>query len=187
MASLPKEYGWLAEVPDKPRMITEALRLYGVHEGPGSKDNPVILGWAHEIGGSVDDAYLHDEVPWCGLFMAVVAHRAAKPVPVNPLWALNWAKFGRSASPPSLGDVLVFTRPGGKGHVGLYVAEDQGNARRGPAFHVLGGNQADQVGIVAIERSRLYAARRPVWEVAQPPSVTPRYVTADGKVSVNEA
>jgi uncharacterized protein (TIGR02594 family) len=185
MTKLPDAYAWLDAIADKPRMISEALALYGVHEGPGGADNPVIIAWAHEIGGDVAATYLHDSIAWCGLFMAVVAHRADKLGPVNPLWALNWAKFGQSAGTPSLGDVLVYIRPGG-GHVGLYVGEDKGNATRGPAYHTLGGNESDQVTIVPIEKSRLYAARRPIWTTAQPPSVVPHILKASGQASTNE-
>lgn len=186
MAELPQEYQWIDAIEDKPRLISEALALYGVTESAGAKDNPVILAWAHEVGGDVEAAYLHDATPWCGLFMAVVAMRADKTPPVNPLWALNWKNFGQSAGQASFGDVLVFTRQGG-GHVGLYVAEDKGAADRGPAYHVLGGNTADTVTIRPILKARLYAARRPIWQVAQPRSVKPIVVAATGALSSNES
>ncbi|HZZ90729.1 MAG TPA: TIGR02594 family protein [Caulobacteraceae bacterium] len=180
MSNLPEAYAWLDDVADKPRMISEALALFGVHEGVGGADNAVILAWAHEIGGDVAATYLHDSIPWCGLFMAVVAHRSDKPIPVNPLWALNWKKFGQSAGAASLGDVLVFIRDGG-GHVGLYVGEDES------AYHTLGGNESDKVTIVRMPRSRLYAMRRPIWKVAQPASVTPHVLKATGQLSTDEA
>jgi uncharacterized protein (TIGR02594 family) len=175
---LPEQYGWLAREPG-PKMIVEALRLYGTLEGPGTTNNGKIIAWAKEIGGKLADVYKADSIPWCGLFMAVVARRAGKEIPRNPLWALSWSAFGAAASRPALGDVLVFLRHGG-GHVGLYVGEDE------TAFHVLGGNQSDAVSIKRIARSRLYAARRPAYRT-QPANVRPIPLTASGSLSVNEA
>jgi uncharacterized protein (TIGR02594 family) len=161
-------------------MIVEALKLYGTLEMPGNADNPVIMGWANEVG--LGRVYSHDAVPWCGLFMAVVAQRAGKTLPRDPLWALNWAKFG-VAQPKGgamLGDVLTFVRDGG-GHVALYVGEDGG------AFHVLGGNQRDQVCFTRIDKTRLHSVSRPVYASAQPPNVRKVYLRADGALSANEA
>jgi uncharacterized protein (TIGR02594 family) len=115
---LPNEYTWLSK-EGAPRMLTEALKLYGVREVVGSGDNKEILGWAKEIGL----AFSHDETPWCGLYAAVVAKRAGKEPPKEPLWALNWRNFGKVATTPMLGDVMVFSRNGG-GHVALLVGED---------------------------------------------------------------
>lgn len=173
---LPAAYRWLATVTPCPRMIAEAMRLYGVAERPGGADNPVILGWARETGCV---GYAHDATPWCGLFMAVVAHRAGKTVPEGPLWALNWRHFGFASPAPALGDVLVFQRPSG-GHVGLYVGEDAG------AFHVLGGNQGDHVAIARVARARLVAARRPAYHSA-PATVRPIRLAAAGSLSHDEA
>lgn len=177
MPTLPAAYRWIEGI-EPPRMIAEALRLFGVAEIAGSADCPVILGWAKEVGGDVTRAYRADSIPWCGLFMAVVARRAGKAVPEGPLWALNWAKFGAAGSPPMLGDVLVFRRGGG-GHVALYVGEDD------QAYHVLGGNQADQVCFARIARSRLHAARRPVYRKA-PASVKRYRLAAGGALSADE-
>lgn len=175
--SLPAAYAWVSALSPLPHMVDQAVALYGVHEGAGSVNNPVILAWAKEVG--LASVYTADSIPWCGLFMAVVAQRAGKPVPSGPLWALDWSKFGSDAGQPGLGDVLVFVRPGG-GHVGLYIAEDSG------AYHVLGGNTADAVSIARIDKHRLYAARRPIYSV-QPATVKPYIVAATGALSQNEA
>jgi uncharacterized protein (TIGR02594 family) len=175
---LPSRYAWLAREPG-PKMIVEALKLYGTMEKPGTADNPIIIGWAKEVGGEVADVYRADSIPWCGLFMAVVAKRAGKEPPKHPLWALSWSAFGAKAPAPALGDVLVFTRGGG-GHVGLYVGEDAS------AFHALGGNQSDRVCIARIAKARLYAARRPLYRI-QPANVRPIHLEATGAPSLNEA
>jgi len=174
---LPSRYGWLTREPG-PKMIVEALKLYGTLETPGSANNPTIIAWAKEVGGEVADAYKADSIPWCGLFMAVVAKRADKEIPKHPLWALSWSAFGAKSPAAALGDVLVFVRNGG-GHVGLYVGEDAA------AFHVLGGNQSDRVCITRVSRSRLYAARRPLYRV-QPGNVRPVHLEATGALSLNE-
>lgn len=175
---LPSRYGWLAR-ESGPKMIVEALKLFGTMEKPGSANNPIIVAWAKEVGGEVADVYKADSIPWCGLFMAVVAKRAGKELPRHPLWALSWSAFGAKTGAPALGDVLVFSRNGG-GHVGLYVGEDAS------AFHVLGGNQSDRVCITRIAKARLYAARRPLYRV-QPANVRPIHLEAAGALSLNEA
>jgi uncharacterized protein (TIGR02594 family) len=194
MADLPAQYAWLktsmAENQGHPLMVAEALRQFGVHEIAGAASNPIILGWAKEIaampGKDSVAGYKDDDTAWCGLFMAHVAHTTGKPFPDEPLWALNWAAFGTASPQPSLGDVLVFNRfdKTGKligGHVGLYVAED------GDAYHVLGGNESDQVEITRVAKNRLKAARRPAYPVGVPANVKPVVVSAGGTLSQNEA
>lgn len=177
MAALPAQYAWLSK-EGGPKMLIEALKLFGTLEAPGAKDNPVILAWAAELG--LSKTYSHDSIPWCGLFMGIVAKRAEKLVPDSPLWALSWADFGSAATGGAmLGDVLTFKRNGG-GHVALYVGEDA------TAYHCLGGNQSDKVCITRIAKSRLYRARRPVYAV-QPANVRKVKLASTGKLSTNEA
>lgn len=174
--TLPKKYAWLADEPG-PRMLLAALDEYGTLEVPGKGSNPKITGWAHECGIG---AYSTDDIPWCGLFMAVCAKRAGWARPPNPLWARNWAQFGQAADTAMLGDVLVFSRGSG-GHVALYVGEDK------TSFHCLGGNQSDAVSITRVAKSRLIAARRPKWKVTQPANVRRVFLTPSGALSTNEA
>lgn len=180
MRALPPAYAWLDHVSGTSRILIEARKEFGVVETPGAADNPIILGWAKEVG--LANAYGDDAIPWCGLFAAVVVKRA-NWVPVkDPLWARNWVNFGRAVAlaDAALGDVLVFVRDGG-GHVGFYVGEDAGY------FHVLGGNQSDAVTITRIARSRCIAVRRPIWRTAQPLGVVKKPLQATGAVSTNEA
>lgn len=175
--TIPKAYTWLLAL-DAPRIIDEALQLHGIVEKVGPDNNPLILGWARELG--LESVYKSDEIPWCGLFAGVVVKRAGFAVVKDPLWARNWQHFGLPVKRPGLGDVLAFKRGEG-GHVGFYVAEDA------EAFHVLGGNQGDAVSIVRIPRARLLASRRPDWRVRQPDSVKAYVVAATGQLSRNEA
>lgn len=180
LRSLPAAYADLDARPGLSRMLVEARALYGVLETPGKASNPEIMAWAKEVG--LDKTYPSDDVAWCGLFAAVAAKRAGWDVVAGPLWARNWANFGRKVEDgqEALGDVLVFSRGTG-GHVGFYVGEDAGH------FHVLGGNQSDSVNIIRIERARLLACRRPKWRTSQPAGVVKVKRAASGAVSKNEA
>lgn len=179
--TLPKKYQWLNSEPG-PRMLVEALKLYGTKEIIGKKHNQIIVGWADElgIGALVDD----DEQAWCGLAHAYVAYKAGKSLLPLKNWdllrALQWARWGLPVDTPMLGDTLVFKRGAGMGHVGLYAAESKNT------FHVMGGNSGNEYKIVEIEKSRLVAARRPMYTV-QPSNVRKVFLDASGVVSENEA
>lgn len=163
MSTLPSQFAWLAGLTG-PLMIVHAVKLFGTIETPGPGNNPTIMAWAKETGLDAS-GYSGDDVPWCGLFMAVVAKRAKKNPPSIPLRALAWVNFGMPSPSPSLGDVLVFERQGG-GHVALYVGEDD------TRFYCLGGNQDDAVTIAPKEKARLRACRRPSYRV-KPDEVKP--------------
>lgn len=179
---LPKGYEWLYDEPG-PNMLRKAIELYGTVEyAKGS--NPVITGWAEEVGINTakNRPYSDDDIPWCGLFMAVCAKRAgwnAAPGG-NALWARNWASWENPApgAIPMLGDVLVFSRGSG-GHVAQYVGEDA------QYWHILGGNQSNAVTIMRKPKRKsgdgaLIAVRRPKWKIAQPPNVRRAVLTTSG-------
>lgn len=179
-----KIYSYLL-ADDMPKMIKEGLKLLGTLESPGSSNNQTILDWAKEIGGNVENIYNADEIPWCGLAQAIVALRAGKIIPKDPLWALNWGNFGNYVKIPMIGDTLVFVRKtstGAKaGHVGIYVGEDSKN------YHVMGGNQSDSYNITKIAKNRLYTARRPEFKIGQPLSVQRKFLDSNNdSISNNE-
>lgn len=177
-STLPAQYAWLQELGDgMPLTIAEALKEYGVKEVAGGANSPVIMGWARET--ALTAVYTGDAIPWCGLFAAVVCKRARKEAPNQPLWALNWAKFGVGVTTAGLGDVLVYKRDGG-GHVNFYVGEDPTH------FHGIGGNQSDGVNITRIDKARCVAMRRPLYKNT-PAAVKPYHLAASGAVSTNEA
>jgi uncharacterized protein (TIGR02594 family) len=176
--SLPKTWAWLASEP-APRLLVEGLALFGIRETAGPRNTPAIMAWAQEVGPRIQKVYTADSIPWCGLFMAVVAKRAGKSQPESPLWARAWAAWGDPSPRAALGDVLVFVRPGG-GHVGIYVGEDK------TSYAVLGGNQGDAVSIVWIAKSRCIAVRRE-YRIGPPPNVRPVTVKRSGALSRNEA
>lgn len=177
----PAGYAWLADCGQLPRTITTALGLLGVAEVVGRGSNRTIIGWRDELNqaGVPITGFSDDDIPWCGLFAAIVVHRAGKKVVTGPLWARNWAGFGAGVAQAGLGDVLVFARGGG-GHVGFYVAEDAS------AYHVLGGNQGNKVSITRIAKARCIAVRRPIYN-QKPDSVRAYRASATGALSRNEA
>lgn len=176
---IPAKYSWL-EKEMAPKMLLEALEHYGTLEHTGKGSNPNILAWAKELG--VSGWYLDDDIPWCGLFEGILVKRAGYQVPKNELRALSWADFGQPVEKDQamLWDILVFKRPGG-GHVGNYVGENQN------AFLVYGGNQSNAVGFAFIKKERLYAVRRPVWKISQPPNIRKIILSDTGEFSENES
>lgn len=178
-ANFQPEYAWL-DSESAPRHLVVAIGLAGILEDTSSESNPVILGWASEVGGWISSFYQNDATPWCGLFMAYIMKRAGRPWPNKALAALAWSGFGVArVGPAMLGDVLVFTRKGG-GHVGLYVGEDD------TTYHVLGGNTADAVKVARLAKSRIYAIRHPEYSVGQPPNVRRIFLKSSGEISTNE-
>lgn len=175
-----------------PRMLVEARRLYGVREVPGTRHNPTIVGWALEMARArpvwrwIGDFYRSDEIPWCGLFLAVVAHRAGKTsIPRDFLKARAWSDFGRLVpdSDIHIGDVLVFWRGSAhsaSGHVGLAVGHDE------RAYHVLGGNQSNAVTITRIPKHRLICARND-YRIGRPAGLELPFVSGGGGLSEGEA
>lgn len=181
-SKLPAQYAWLAGLGLLPRTIQEGLKLLGTAEVVGKGSNKTIIAWRDELNqaGVRITGFSDDDVPWCGLLAAIVAHRAGKAVVENPLWAKNWPTFGVKSPQAALGDVLVFNRPGGGGHVGFYIAEDAA------AYHVLGGNQSNRVSIARIGKDRCIAERRPLMTIP-PASMKPYRVAATGALSRDEA
>lgn len=198
MPGIPARYAFLNTVGILPRTITHGLALLGTNEVPGARSNATIDAWRDELNKARPRSivgFSDDAIPWCGLYAAIVAHRAGKEPVASPLWARNWARFGAAigvnvgtdtqpklqfgGAKASLGDVLVFVRQGG-GHVGFYIAEDPTH------YHVLGGNQSDSVTITRIEKKRCIAVRRPPM-TTPPASMRPYHVAASGAISTNEA
>lgn len=178
---LPKQYEWLLQEPG-PKMITEALKIYGTKEIAGKQHNQIILGWADELGiGSIVD---DDEQAWCGLAHAYVAYKAGKSLAPLKGWdllrALQWKRWGVHVDVPMFGDSLIFRRGAGMGHVGLYVFETK------LTYGCMGGNSGNQYKIVEIAKDRLDEARRPLYNI-QPANVRRIFVNSSGELSENEA
>lgn len=172
--NLPAMYAWLANEPG-PKILLEALKLFGTKEVVGPTHNPVILAWAKELG--LETVYRQDEIPWCGLFVAICVKHAGKDVVKDPLWAANWLHFGQACD-PELGAIAVFSRDGGN-HVAIIVGEDSTH------YHVIGGNQKDSVCIMRLAKDRLRGCRASYQ--TKPANVRRVTLAATGEVSKNES
>jgi uncharacterized protein (TIGR02594 family) len=138
---------------EKPKWIVEAEKVFGLHE---VRDNAKLRAWLKSDGPTLGDPKV---LPWCGDFVDTAIDLALPNEPrpgklgENPYWALNWLEFGKKVD-PCLYAVAAFVRPGG-GHVGFLVGQDASR------YYVLGGNQANPVTIVPIDKTRFRGARWP--------------------------
>lgn len=195
MAKLPAKYAYLRQEPLPPLMVRIALEMLGTLEGPGTADNPMVIGWADEVArlckrpydNWAADFYNRDSIPWCGLFMAVVAARASQGreerfPPNKYLSALAWSNWGVTVPPDDIcvGDVVVLVRQGG-GHVFLAVGTSADRKR----VMGIGGNQGNAVTIAEFDARRIYAVRRPPYR-ERPAGARPVVVAASGPVSTDE-
>lgn len=204
MKALLPRYAFLDQTPLPPALVVQALKELGTLEKKGTPNNPKIVGWADEVASVTKtpyskwaaDWYNADSIAWCGLFAAVIACRAAngktdRLPPKSYLSALAWADFGEPVQWKGreglrleniwVGDILVFVREGG-GHVGICV----GVSKDGKTVFVLGGNQSDAVTITELKVERLYAVRRPPYNVI-PAGARHVRISSTGIVSNNEA
>lgn len=168
----------------RPLWLQAGLRLLGTRETPGARDNPTIIDWAKEEGGSVAKAYTHDTIPWCALFANHILTASGLPG-TETLWALDFAGKWPAVNlgEPAVGAFAPMSRDGG-GHIMVVVGRDARGNIMG-----LGGNQSDAVTIAPFARSRL---NKGFWwpeSVPRPEMVgfnTLPLVTSNGKVSTNE-
>jgi uncharacterized protein (TIGR02594 family) len=157
----------------EPIWLSFARSYIGQREVKGTKHNPLILKWWTAIRAPFTD----DETPWCAGFVggmfeasAIKSSRAAS--------ARSYLKWGVGLAKPSPGAVLVFERGPVNGHVGFYVSEDA------TAYHVLGGNQGDEVNISRIAKKRLIGIRWPAGITL--PTTGPVTYKVAGGLSENE-
>lgn len=182
MGKLPAKFKWLNEIGTLPRLLSEGLRFLDLKELPGTKNNnPVIMQWAKDLG--VSDIYVNDEVSWCALGMSKICVLAGKPMPFKGYEVLRAASFLQWGNPVPdgeeiLGDILVFTRPGGN-HVALYVAETP------KTFWVYGFNQSNKAGFTEINKDRCIGRRR-YYAIGAPASAKKYFMGTSGTVSTNE-
>ena len=179
---IPQKYQWLETIGVLPKLVSAGLQYLGIKEIPGSASNPVILQMAKEL--KVDTIYTNDDIAWCSLFISYLCQITGKPLPGNDVELLRAASFVNWGNQvirgqEQLGDILIFTRPGGN-HVSLYIAESD------HSFHCLGGNQSNSVSITEISKYRLSAARR-YYATNAPDSARKYFIDSSGHLSSNEA
>jgi uncharacterized protein (TIGR02594 family) len=182
--NLPEQYQWLTKLKGLPKTIQVALSFFGVQEVVGKGSNKTIISWRDQLNqaGVKIAGFSDDDIAWCGLLAAIVCYlrmKIATEVVKDPLWARNWAKYGKPAKVAMLGDVLVFHRGEG-GHVAFYIGEDS------KTYHAIGGNQSNKVCITRIPKNRLIAVRRPPY-ATDPAAMKQYFLEATGSISTNEA
>lgn len=114
-----------------------AMAELGQKEIEGAEDNSRIEEYFTATSYHASD----DETPWCAAFTNWVLMKAGI-ARTESAAALSFKKWGMEVKQPKYGDIAVFNRGGGKGHVGFFVGYDK-SGRIG----VLGGNQNDEVNI----------------------------------------
>lgn len=157
-----------------PRWYAEAQTCIGLREIKGAQHAPAIL----KMWTAIRAPFTDDETPWCAAFVGACLEKSGIRSTRSPR-ARSYLNWGVPLDKPSLGAVLVFSR-GGAGHVGFYAGEDSG------AYHVLGGNQGDEVNVTRLTKDRLLGIRWPAGEGL--PKTGPKIVV--GKklpTSTNEA
>jgi uncharacterized protein (TIGR02594 family) len=97
---------------------------------------------------------LSSDQPWCSGFN----NRIFDEVGIEGTgdgWAKNWLNWGSEASidNPQFGQVAIFSRDGGGGHVGFVVGVD------GDDIKILGGNQSSSVNIIKYDSDNLLGLR----------------------------
>lgn len=169
----------------RPLWLQAGLKLINVKETVGSADNPEILEWAKEEGGSIAKDYKHDSIAWCALLANHILTKVGLKG-TETLWALDFAGKWPAIklAGPAVGAFAPMKRPGG-GHIICVVGRDQHGNIMG-----LGGNQGDQVSILPFPEKRL---DRGFW---YPAGVTPPaavgmkslpLVRSDGRLSKDES
>lgn len=165
-----------AGVSARPLWLAELERRKGLQE---VRDYSILSKWLRSDGKTLGDPRV---LPWCGdaIQTPIALTLPNEPQVANPYLARNWLKFGKDTK-PRLGAVMVFwrgSRSGTSGHVALYVGEDA------TAYHVLGGNQSNAIGVTRIAKDRLLGAR---WPLTDNLSTVAISKIANGGLSTNEA
>jgi|WetSurMetagenome_2_1015567.scaffolds.fasta_scaffold33210_4 uncharacterized protein (TIGR02594 family) len=137
---------------DKLSWIVEAEKFTGLHEIKGAANESKILNFwqAIKMGGIKDD-----ETPWCAAFVGACLENAGIKS-TRTGWARSYMTWGIALSKPVYGCIVVFSRPGGGGHVGFVIGMDKTGR-----LLVLGGNQGDMVKVSPFDLTRVIAYRWP--------------------------
>lgn len=124
----------------------------GVQEIPGKPSHPRIVEYLEST--TVDHGMAHlDETPWCSAFVNWNVTKAGFKG-TNSAWARSWLKWGIATDKPEPGDIVVFSREGGGGHVAFYLREDA------KFIYVRGGNQNNRVCDMPYPKNRFLGYRK---------------------------
>jgi len=160
----------------EPAWIAIGRKFLGLHEAPGTADNPLIARMYADAGSP---GVVHDSVPWCAAFVSAMIERAGVRS-ARTLWAPSYAQYGQKLDAPIYGCIGVKLRHGG-GHVTFIVGAN------GDRVFGLGGNQGDAVSVAAFAKDDFIAWRWPQG-VALPATPHPLPASYAGALSgVSEA
>lgn len=150
-----------------PPWLKEAAKNLGVVEGPGAKDNPVVVKYYADAGFS---GIKHDSVAWCAAFVGAMLKRAGYKAS-GSLAARSYEGYGVKLHKPMFGCIGVKKRAGGsgwQGHVGFVVGYD------GSRVWMIGGNQGDKVSVASFPASQFTAFVVPAGTVQSALSPAPK-------------
>lgn len=137
-------------------LLLEVLANYGMKEVAGKDSNPEILKFFTELGYDwVDD---DSSTAWCSAMLSYYAKKCGYAYN-KTLGARDWLKIPNQVIilKPQLGDIVVFWRESPsswKGHVGIFISQDLN------IIYCLGGNQGNQLSIVAYPRDQVLGYRQ---------------------------
>lgn len=147
-------------------ILQQAALQLGVKEIEGEVDNEAIVQMAHEIGLNwIND----DETPWCAIFVGSRLKKCGLSY-LSSAAARDYLTYGIPVMFPEPGDIVIFDRGAGKGHIGFFV----GFSHDAKLLWVLGGNQGNSVSIAAFGTVKVLGYRRAAGEstsldIPQPP------------------
>lgn len=154
-------------------IIKIALQEYATREIPGINSNKRILQYFREVGRP---EWKSDEIHWCAVFVNWCLVQIGSPVCGTGL-AESFLKYGTQTNRPELGDIVVFFAGQNSGkinHVGFFIKIVD------KSIYVLGGNQNDEVNIVALPVKEVTAFRKIPKGIA-PDDPRHKYNTATGE------
>lgn len=135
-------------------LLQIAMRELGVQEVPGVEHNPRILEYAKKSGFAIVD----DETPWCSVFVNFCCEELKLPKS-GKADARSWLSVGTKTVDPVPGDIVIFWRESltsWKGHVGFFLGYSADQSK----VFCLGGNQGNQVSVLAYSASKVLGFRR---------------------------
>ena len=137
------------------RIIRIASKELGIHESPGTRENPRITKYAKDTGMP----WINEEdTPWCSIFMNWVAQKAGFESSGSAM-ARSWLDVGINVDSPEPGDIVVLSRDeaGPKaGHVAVFMGYSKTEER----VYYIGGNQSDAVTLSGNPINRVLGYRR---------------------------
>jgi len=141
-----------SEVQIRNKVLSNANKLVGLYE-KDPKDRKYLINYFYRnLGTKVDPV----KTPWCAAYVDAVLAESGFPT-LDTLWARNFLDYGFPVDVPKKGDIAVFTRGKGFGHVGFFLDFQKANGVE--YVTLLNGNIAGKVAISNYPQSKLLGFR----------------------------